>query len=68
MINDRIRKLSHDQDSFNQASPLYAKALKNSGYKVNMKYNKLAPVELKNDEQKNKCKNKRKKKKKRYLV
>ena len=32
MINDRITKLSHNQDSFNQASPLYVKALKNSGY------------------------------------
>ena len=38
MINDRISKLSHNQDSFNQASPLYAEALKNSGYKVSMIY------------------------------
>ena len=30
MINDRISKLSHNQDSFNQASPLYTEALKNS--------------------------------------
>ena len=27
MINDRISKLSHNQDSFNQASPLYTEAL-----------------------------------------
>ena len=53
MINDRITKLSHDQDSFNQASPLYAEALKNSGYKVNMKYNKPASVESENNKQRN---------------
>ena len=34
----------------------------NSGYKVNMKYNKPASVELKNDKQRNKCKNKSKRK------
>ena len=60
LINDRITNLSHNQDSFNQASPLYAEALKNSGYKVSMKYNKAASVESKNDEKENKCKNKRK--------
>ena len=38
MINDRITKLSHNQDSFNQASLLYVEALKNSGYKDSMKY------------------------------
>ena len=62
MINDRITKLSHNQDSFNQASPLYAKALKNSVYKVSMKYNKAASVELKNDEQRKKYTNKNKRK------
>ena len=52
MINDRISKLSHNQDSFNQASPLYTKALKNSGYKTNMTYNKAVSAESKNDKQK----------------
>ena len=60
MINNRITKLSHNQDSFNQASPLYAKAPKNSGYKVIMKYNKATSIESKNDKQRNKCINKRK--------
>ena len=59
MINDRITKLSHDQDSFNQASPLYAEALKNIGDKANMKYNKPASVELKNNRETN-AKNKTK--------
>ena len=54
MINDRISKLSHNQESFNQASPLYTEALKNSGYKTNMTYNKAVPAELKNDEQRKK--------------
>ena len=49
MINDRISKLSHNQDSFDQASPLYTEALKNSGYKASMKYNKAVSVESKND-------------------
>ena len=60
MINDRITKFSHDQDSFNQASLLYTEALKNNGYKVNMKYSKPASVESKNNKQKNKRKSKRK--------
>ena len=51
MINNRITKLSHNQDSFNQASPLYIQALKNNGYKVSMIYNKAASVELKNNKQ-----------------
>ena len=55
MINDRISKLSHNQDSFNQASPLYTEALKNSGYKTNMTYNKAVSAESKNDEQRKKC-------------
>ena len=62
MINDRISKLSHKQDSFDQASPLYNEALKNNGCKASMKYNKAVSVESKNDEQRKKCtyKNKRK--------
>ena len=59
MINDRITKLSHNQDSFNQASPLYTEALKNSSYKLSMMYNKAASVQLKKDEQRKKCINKR---------
>ena len=51
MINDRISKLSHNQDSFNQASPLYTEVLKNSDYKTNMTYNKAVSAESKNDEQ-----------------
>ena len=47
MINDRISKLSHNQDSFNQASSLYTEALKNSGYKTNMTYNKAVSAESK---------------------
>ena len=62
MINDRISKLSHNQESFNQASPLYTEALKNSGYRTNMTYNKAVSAESKNDKQRKKCtyKNKRK--------
>ena len=55
MINDRISKLSHNQESFNQASPLYTEALKNSGYRTNMTYNKAVSAESKNDEQRKKC-------------
>ena len=62
MINNRITKLSHDQNSFNQTSPLYIEALKNSGFTVNIKYNEPASVELKNNKQRNKCKNKSKRK------
>ena len=54
MINDRISKLSHNQDSFHQASPLYTEALKNSGYKVSMIYNKAVSVESNNDKQRKK--------------
>ena len=54
MINDRISKLSHNQDSFNQAFPLYTEALKNSGYKASMIYNKAVSAESKNDEQRKK--------------
>ena len=62
MINDRVTKLSHNQESFNQASPSYTKALKNSGYTVNRKYNKPASVESKNNKQRNKRKTKSKEK------
>ena len=50
MINNRISKSSHNQDSFKQTSPLYTEALKNSGYKASMIY-KAVSVESKNDKQ-----------------
>ena len=67
MINDSISKLSDNQDSFNQTSPLYTEALKNSGYKTNLMYNKAVSVESKNDEQRKNAHIKIKEKK-RYLV
>ena len=38
MINKRLSDLSCNEDEFKKAKPLYENALKESGYKVEMKY------------------------------
>ena len=38
MINKRLSDLSCNEDEFKKAKPLYENALKESGYKAEMKY------------------------------
>ena len=38
MINKHLSDLSFNEDEFKRAKPLYENALKESGYKVEMKY------------------------------
>ena len=38
MINKRLSELSCDEDELKKAKPLYENALKESGYKAEMKY------------------------------
>ena len=38
MINNRLSDLSCNENDFKKAKPLYEDALKESGYKVEMKY------------------------------
>ena len=37
-INQRLSDISHDEDVFNQAAPLYQDALRSSGYDYELKY------------------------------
>ena len=37
-INKRLSEISYDEDSFNKASPLYQKALDDSGYKYRLTF------------------------------
>ena len=41
MVNTRLSSLSINQDEFNKAKPLYEKALKNSGFKKNIKFESI---------------------------
>ena len=40
MINKRLSDLSCNEEEFKKAKPLYENALKESGYKLEMKYEK----------------------------
>ena len=44
-INNRLSEISCDEDSFNKATPLYQKALNDSGYAHNLQYSQPAPAQ-----------------------
>ena len=44
-INNRLSEISCDEDSFNKATPLYQKALNDSGYTHNLRYSQPAPAQ-----------------------
>ena len=44
-INNRLSENSCDEDSFNKATPLYQKALNDSGYAHNLQYSQPAPAQ-----------------------
>ena len=44
-INNRLSEISCDEDSFNKATPLYQKALNDSGHAHNLQYSQPAPAQ-----------------------
>ena len=55
-INKRLSEISSNEDIFNNAAPVYQKALKDSGHNFTLKFNKEDAIKVNSDKQKRKKK------------